>query len=64
MVNSLRGRSDAISIRVTCAGTETKRGDTLDLSPDTNEPRARRDLVPEGVSYLSSSEGQFSLVEL
>ena len=36
----------------------------MDVSPDTNESRARRDLVPEGVSYLSGSEGQFSLVEL
>lgn len=39
-------------------------GDTSDPSPDTNESRARRDLVPEGVSYLSSSKGQFSLVKL
>lgn len=36
----------------------------MDVSPDTNESRARRDFVPEGVSYLSGSEGQFSLVEL
>jgi len=36
----------------------------VDLSPDTDESRARRDLVPEGVSDLSSSEGKFSLVEL
>ena len=32
--------------------------------PDTDESRARRDLVPEGVSDLSGSEGKFSLVEL
>lgn len=32
--------------------------------PDTDESRARRDLVPEGVSNLSSSKGKFSLVEL
>ena len=36
----------------------------MDLSPDTDESRARRDFVPEGVSYLSSSEGKFSLVKL
>lgn len=38
--------------------------DRVDRSPDTNESRARRDLVPERVSDLSSSKGQFSLVEL
>lgn len=33
-------------------------------SPDPNESRSRGDFVPERVSYLSSSEGKFSLIEL
>ena len=32
--------------------------------PHTDESGARRDLVPEGVSDLSGTKGQFSLVEL
>lgn len=42
-------------------GSNGRRGRLL---PDTDEPGARRDLVPEGVSNLSSSERQLSLVKL
>lgn len=64
MVNSLCGNVKQLYLYKYRHKILTEMGATVDLSPDTNESRARRDFVPEWVSYLSSSKGQFSLVKL
>lgn len=63
MVNSLRGNKGQLYLYQYRHIILKLIGAAVALSPDTNESRARRDFIPEGVSYLSSSEGQFSLVK-